>query len=238
MRTVVISQPMFFPWVGMFEQMRLADAYVHLDDAQYSKGSFTNRVQIKTSHGPLWLTVPLKDVSLGALIMEAPLDDRRDWRKTHLSTLSQAYARSPFKNEMLDLVQQVYAQPAGTICDLAIASMTAIHGYFRFPKPTETCFSSRLNIPGRSSTRVLDLVRALGGSVYVTGHGARQYLDHEHFERAGVSVEYLDYQKTPYPQLHGDFTPFVSALDLIANCGRDGVKIFASPAISWRTFCA
>ena len=40
MKTVVISQPMYFPWVGMLEQMRLADVFVHLDDAQFSKGGF------------------------------------------------------------------------------------------------------------------------------------------------------------------------------------------------------
>ena len=49
MTTVVISQPMFFPWVGMFEQIALADVYVHYDDVQFSKGSFTNRVQLKTA---------------------------------------------------------------------------------------------------------------------------------------------------------------------------------------------
>ena len=47
MKTVVISQPMYFPWVGMLEQMALADVWVHLDDAQFSKGGFFNRVQIK-----------------------------------------------------------------------------------------------------------------------------------------------------------------------------------------------
>ena len=65
MTTVVVSQPMFFPWVGMFEQIRLADAYVHYTDVQFSKGSFVNRVQIKTADGFRWLTVPLKNVALG-----------------------------------------------------------------------------------------------------------------------------------------------------------------------------
>jgi hypothetical protein len=40
--TVVISQPMFFPWVGMLEQLKLADTYVHYDDVQFEKGSFSN----------------------------------------------------------------------------------------------------------------------------------------------------------------------------------------------------
>ncbi len=59
MKTVVVLQPQFFPWRGVFEQIRLADEFVHLDDAQFQKGGFTNRVQIKTPHGPQWLTVPV-----------------------------------------------------------------------------------------------------------------------------------------------------------------------------------
>ena len=61
----MISQPMYFPWVGMLEQMRLADVFVHLDDAQYSKGGFLNRVQVKTQQGSSWITVPLEESKLG-----------------------------------------------------------------------------------------------------------------------------------------------------------------------------
>ena len=66
----VISQPMYFPWVGMFEQVRLCDIFVYYNDVQFSKGSFTNRVQIKApnNEGFKWLTVPLKDLKLGSLI--------------------------------------------------------------------------------------------------------------------------------------------------------------------------
>ena len=46
---VVISQSMFFPWVGFLEQLKLADVYVFYDDVQFSKGSFTNRVRVKAS---------------------------------------------------------------------------------------------------------------------------------------------------------------------------------------------
>ena len=74
------------------------------------------------------------------------------------------------------------------------------------------------------------------GDVYVTGHGAKNYLDHEAFERGGVHVEYMDYQRRAYPQLHGEFTPYVSILDLIANMGREGRDLICSGTVSWREF--
>jgi hypothetical protein len=83
---------------------------------------------------------------------------------------------------------------------------------------------------------VLDVVRALGGTRYITGHGARHYLDHEAFEAAGVAVEYMDYRCTPYPQFHGAFTPYVSILDLVAHCGHEGVSHIHSGTRPWRSF--
>jgi hypothetical protein len=235
-KAVVISQPMFFPWVGMFEQLRLADAYVHYDDVQFSKGSFTSRVQIKTADGSRWLSVPLRGLKLGQRIMEVAVDNGQDWRQRHLALLSQAYGKAPFHVEMLALVKEVYRLPAETICELAIASMQAIRAYFQLPEPKEIYCSSKLGVPAAGSQRVLDVVKKLGGTIYVTGHGASNYLDHALFEQQGVRVEYLDYRKAPYPQLHGPFTPFVSALDLIANCGTEGRDVIASGTIYWKDF--
>lgn len=236
MKAVVISQPMFFPWVGLLEQLRMADVWVHYDDVQFSKGSFTNRVQVKTAQGSQWLTVPLRELRLGQLIKDVAVDDRHDWRKKHLTTLAQAYAKAPHRDEMLALVEGVYHQPTASVGELAIASLRALYGYFGFDRPAEWLFSSQLGVGGQGSPRVLEIVTKLEGTRYITGHGASNYLDHEAFDRAGVRVEYLDYHKTPYPQLHGEFTPFVSALDLVANCGRVGREVIASGAVYWKDF--
>lgn len=238
MKRVVISQPFFFPWVGMFEQIRLADVYVHYDDVQFSKGHFANRVQYKTAAGSAWLTVPLKDLHLGQHIKDVQYDDKKEWRARHLAQLAQAYDKAPYREDMLTLVREVYAQPARGVCDVSVASIAAVCRYFGFAEPERFLFSSEMGVPGSSTQRVLETVEAVGGDVYITGHGARNYLDHELFERRGVRVEYIDYQKVPYPQLHGDFTPYVSVLDLIANCGREGGRSICSPTKYWRDFLA
>ena len=69
MARVVISQPMYFPWFGFMAQMSLADVFIWLDDAQFSKGSFTNRVQVKTDNGLTWMSVPLKKESKVHLLL-------------------------------------------------------------------------------------------------------------------------------------------------------------------------
>jgi len=233
---VVISQPMLFPWVGLFEQIRLADVYVHYTDVQFSKGSFVNRVQIKTEKGPHWLTVPLRGLSLGQTIAEVLVDDRKDWRRSHFDFLAQAFAGAPFRREALELAEQTYARRSERLMDVVVAGVEAVMTFFGLDLGRKVVRVEELGIGGSGSERVLAIVQALGGRTYVTGHGARNYLQHEAFERAGVDVEYMDYRKTPYPQLHGEFTPYVSILDLVANLGRDGARCIHSGTLNWRQF--
>jgi hypothetical protein len=233
---VVISQPMLFPWVGMFEQIRLADVYVHYTDVQFSKGSLVNRVQIKTADGFRWLTVPLKNLTLGQNIDAVEVNEAKDWRRGHLDFLAQALRGAPHASDALTLVESVYAEKSSRLADIAIRSLEAVLAYFGLAQSRRFVRSPALGVDGAGSARVLDIVKKLGGTVYVTGHGARNYLEHETFERAGVSVEYMAYRRTPYPQLHGAFNPHVSILDLIANTGRAGLEYIHSPTVNWKEF--
>ena len=232
---VVISQPMFFPWVGMFEQIRLANIYVHYSDVQYSKGSFVNRVQIKTPMGVRWLTVPLQRFTLGQRIDQIQIA-KSDWRSKHLELLKQSYRRAPYMNDMFNLVEQVYSHNYLTIDELSRASLDAVCHYYQLNPACRFLNARDLAINGKGSQRVLDIVQALGGTVYITGHGAKNYLDHARFEAAGVRVEYMNYQCKPYPQMHGAFTPYVSILDLIANMGQAGREYICSDTLYWRDF--
>lgn len=230
---VVVSQSMFFPWAGLFEQMRLADVYVHYDEVQLPQGrSFITRVQIKTADGVQWLTVPVRRAS-GQKIAEAVVDDG-PWREKHLRSLRHAYGRAPFAEEMLAIVEGVYESPARALSEINRRGLDAVAAYYGLqPRMTS---SALLGIEGHGSERLLGIVQKLGGTTYITGHGAAQYLDHELFERNGIAVEYMNYARVAYPQLHGAFTPYVSILDLIANVGREGRSVMMSGTVPWREF--
>src|SRR5690242_3092238 len=95
-RVLVVSQPMFLPWIGLFEQVRLADVFVHYDDVELPRGrSLVTRVQIKLPSGVRWLTAPIDHTRSGRLINEVVFAGE-GWRAKHLETLRHAYARAPF----------------------------------------------------------------------------------------------------------------------------------------------
>ena len=231
MKTVVILQPQFFPWRGVFEQIRLAAEFVHLDDAQFQKGGYTNRVQLKTANGPLWLTVPVLRHGKLPPIAEVEIDYKADWREKHLRTFAMSYARAPFAAAARALLSDVYAERPRTIAELDIAG-------------TERCcaaldlhpaFSRSSATPADASQteRLVALLVPRGATRYVTGMGALNYLDEPRLAAAGIEVRVMRYTRRPYPQLHGAFDPHVSILDTIANLGPDAAAALDSPAEPW-----
>lgn len=236
MTRVVISQPMYFPWVGFIAQMSLADVMIWLDDVTFSKGSFTNRVQIKSQGGQSWMSVPLaakgNGVTIRDLATTAP-----DIQGRHNDMLRNAYSDAAHRAEMLEIFNRCWVSDAPLV-DTLIASAEALADTIA-NKPQEILRSSEMNVSGHGSERVLELVQAVDGCRYITGHGARHYLDHEAFNAADVDVDYMQYDPVPWPQNHGEFTPYVSALDLIAHVSETRRTSHLAPkTVGWQSFLA
>lgn len=223
---------MYFPWVGFMAQMALADVFVWLDDAAFSKGSFTNRIQLKGPNDRFWMTLPLARTAHPIAIRDLRL--AKPCREAHRDALKGATRGGAHADDALATFDAAWAE--GPLCDTIIRSAEAQASSIGMTRP-ETLCSSALGVAGSGSQRVLDLVRAVGGTRYVTGHGAAHYLDHAAFETHGIIVDYMDYAVPPWSQSHGTFTPYVSALDMIAHVAPEARMGYITPATrSWRSF--
>jgi hypothetical protein len=226
---------MFLPWIGLFEQVRLADVFIHYDDVQLPQGrSFMSRVQIKTPNGVSWLTVPIERSKSGKLLNEVVLFGQGDWRSKHLKTIRHAYAKTPYFDLMFEIVEKIYSYATDHLSEFNINAIQQIAQWLglspRFMR------SSLTGVEGASTQRLVDLCKYVNCETYVTGHGALKYLDHQRFEEMGISARYMDYKKMPYRQGHGEFTPYVSILDPMANCGERTRELLCSDAVYWKNF--
>jgi hypothetical protein len=232
---VVISQPFYFPWIGFMGQLSVADTLVWLDDAQFSKGSFVNRVQVKLPAGTSMMSVPLKGSGSFTQIIDLEAT-AKDWRAEHLNMLNRSFDGRPCVQNALDLFQAVVGANNPSLCDVLIRSAQELADCLGV-LPKRILRSSQLKASGSSWKRVLDIVKEVGGDEYVTGHGAIKYLDHDAFENNGVTVAYMQYAPLAWPQPFGDFTPFVSTLDILASLPADVAKTHINPStINWRAF--
>jgi len=221
---------MYFPWVGFMEMMKLADVFVWLDDVQFSRGSFTNRVQVKLQSGTKWMTIPLLGKGVKTAICDLSSADDT-WRKSHRSILLDAFTSAPYRESALEIFDNAIArEPLSEVlissCEAQAIAMDAL------PKRIERV--GNIDAKDTSWRRVIQIVKAVGGSRYVSGAGGANYLDHEAFDREGLSIEYMDYNPIPWPQSGLEFTPYVTGLDLIAACGIGCAAHLRPRTISWR----
>ena len=227
MKTLVVLQPGYLPWLGFFDQMRRADVFVYYDDVQYDKHGWRNRNRVKSPAGPHWLTVPVRHHGLGQpRIMDVEIDSRAPWARKHVGTLRQFYARAPFGQLYLPELEALLERSWTRLIDLDVAVVAMMAKWLKLSP--EIHLASALGVDGEQSGRLLALCRHFGATRYLSGSAARDYLDVPLFERHGVAVEWQDYRHPTYPQQHGEFVPYLSAIDLLLNCGEESRAILES----------
>lgn len=220
---VAIHQPQYLPWLGHFAKLAAADCWIFLDTVQYEKNGWQNRNRIKTRAGPRWLTVPVH-ARLGAPIAEVTIDDRQPWAGRHLRAIEDAYARSPHLACHRPALRRLYATPWERLLPLAVASAEWLARAIGVATPAHR--ASTLGVAAADPTdRLIGLCRALGADTYLAGRDAARYMDAARFEAAGLRVLYQDYTPPEYAQLHGEFAPNLSGLDLLLTHGDGALGV-------------
>lgn len=224
MTTAVVLQPGYLPWLGFFDQMLRSDIFVYYDDVQFDKHGWRNRNRIKSPAGPLWLTVPVRSGGRhGQAILDAEIDNRTPWARKHLAAIAQNYARAPFLGHYLPELEALLMQPWHLLVDLDMALAALLCEWLGIQRTIAR--ASQLDIGGDKSERLLNICRHFGAERYLSGDAARGYLDTGLFSRAGVAVEWQNYLHPSYRQLHGEFQPYLSALDLMLNMGPESLSV-------------
>lgn len=218
--TVVVLQPGYLPWLGFFDQLRRSDVFVYYDDVQYDTHGWRNRNRIKTAHGALWLTVPVRHSGLGLpRVMDVEIDSRTPWARKHFQSIRQAYAGAPFLMRYAPALEELWQRKWERLVDLDFAAAALMAGWLGLERRIYR--SSALGIAGGQSERLVRICLHFGAATYLSGDAAREYLDVALFETHGIAVEWQRFSHPVYPQLHGAFMPYLSALDLLLNCGGD-----------------
>lgn len=222
---VVILQPSYIPWRGYFDQIRRADLFVFYDDVQYDKHGWRNRNQIKTAQGKQWLTIPVhsKGVTEGIPIKDVQIDWSKPWAKNHLKALTFAYAKAPRFASYAPWLASVYERRDKFLADFTIWLTIEIARRIGI---THTRFMRSSEIPGldgQKTGRLIQILRRVGAAHYISGPSARDYIEQDQFNAAGITLEYMEYNYPEYPQLYPPFDPFVTMLDLMFMTGPDAL---------------
>jgi len=83
-------------------------------------------------------------------------------------------------------------------------------------------------IDGQKTDRLIQILQHVGAQHYLSGPSARDYIEQEKFDEAGITLEYIQYDYPEYPQLHPPYDPFVTVLDLLFMVGEDALSYIVS----------
>ncbi len=225
-KIVAVHQPNYLPWLGYFHKIASADVFIFLDSVQYPRGqSIANRNKIKTAQGWQWLTVPIsipKGQRGKASYLDASAAELR-WKKKHLKTLQVNYSRAPYFQPYFEQIAEILLAEQS----FAQTNMVLI-GYFLGQLEIDTPLyrlSELEKVSGQKSQLIADICIHFEADTYISGQGARVYNDETAFAQQGIQIVYQQFTCPVYPQIHGDFIPNLSALDLLFNCGPESKDI-------------
>ena len=221
MKKVAILQSNYIPWKGYFDMIAAVDEFIIYDDVQYTRRDWRNRNQIKTPNGLQWLTVPIKAKGKYHQKIRDTEIDGYDWASAHWKTLVQNYRRASYFNEVADWLEPLYLAECYThISQLNRRFIEAICDYLDIKTIISNSWDYNL-LEGKTE-RLADLCIQAGGTEYISGPAAKDYIDESVFTDLGIKLTWFDYIGYPeYPQLWDEFTHGVTILDLLFNCGKD-----------------
>lgn len=219
---VSIHQPNYLPWIGYFYKAIMADKFIFLNDVQFTKGDYINRVKIYSPQKQTqWLTVPIS-VKMGMTIDEVLISEQ--WQAQHLKTIKQVYCKCKYFEPIFYDIESILLQEKQSLSSLNMAFIRYV--LCQFNANTEFYISSELCSKNLvSDDRLIELIKKVNGTEYLSGSGGFKYQSIEKFNQNDIDV--LSYKiktdfvyTTQYQNIIG-----LSILDFIFNEGFNKEKL-------------
>ena len=224
---VAIHQPEYLGYLGFYNKMMNADAWIYLDNVQLAKRDFMRRNRIAGQHGELMLSVPIQTKGrYYQLIQDVEIDDTQNWSASHWKSIQQSYGRAPYFDAYAPHYAAIYQAKWEKLVDLNITLIETTATLLGIDRPRHR--ASTLGVTGKSSQLLADLTLAVGGDVYLSGPMGRDYLEESLFHTLGLRVEYNDFVHPTYVQHNREFVPYLAAIDLLFNSGPAAGAVIAS----------
>lgn len=226
--TAAIHQPNFLPWIGFFYKWIKSDILVLLDDVQFIRRGYTNRVKIKGQEGERWLTVPvIKKGKYYQNINEVEIDKDPARKKKIPGTIRTFYGKAPYFNDYYPGLESILEKDFTYLAEFNIELLTWLARQLGIT--TKMARASQMpGIEGQSTQRLVSICKAVGAERYLSGFGGQKYQEEEIFRETNIELLVYDFAHPVYPQMWGEFLPGLSVLDLLFNTGPGSREIILS----------
>jgi hypothetical protein len=211
---VAIMQPYFLPYVGYFQLIGAVDRFVVYDDIKYTKKGWINRNRYLSGGHDAYFTVPLEKGSDYLDVRDRRVSADFD-RDKLLNQLAAAYRKAPRFAETFPLLERVVRRADDNLFDFIHGSLRDVCAALRIETPLVVSSTLGVDRALRAQDKVLAICEALSADAYVNAIGGLELYDREAFAARGIALSFLKARPHPYPQLGGEFVPWLSILDVM-----------------------
>ena len=167
---ISIHQPNFVPWYPFFQKIKEADIFIILSNCQFEKNNYQNRFNIIDQ----WYTMRTKK-GLDLIKNKVYDDPHYDWNKIKKGFPKINHITSEFDDCINNNLSITNINIIKKACGLLNINTKIVFDY-----PTDL----------KGTSRLVDLCKKYNATEYISGLGAKSYLQPELFEIENIKVTY------------------------------------------------
>ncbi len=211
-----IMQPYFLPYLGYFSLIKHTDQWVVFDTVQYIRHGWIERNRIlKPADGWQYISIPLQKHHRNTLIKDIKIRDE-DWRARIFAQLNH-YKKAPYFYSTIKVLEDCFNISTNDITLLNVHVLKQICKYLNINFNYQIFSEMNLSIvfvkaPGDWA---LNISKACHADTYINPPGGMDIFDSQAFKNAGIKLEFLSTNLTPYSQYRKTFEPGLSIIDVM-----------------------
>lgn len=187
---VAIHQPDLLPWSGFWFKMINCDRFVLAVHDQLQKHWVQRRVTMRDT----WVTLPL--VGRPRLIPITSVEVKEGWQQHLVDSIQGRYVGSKhWKSRSADLLDRITSVEGDNLADINFRLIEQIRDLLGIK--TKILVTEPPSTTGID--RVLEQLQLAGATTYLSGTGARGYIDEaavQKFDDLGIILEWSHHHKT------------------------------------------
>jgi len=176
---VSIHQPEHFPYLGFFQKIEASDFVVILDTVEFQgRRSFQARNRFLNSNDvEEWFGPDIQKDSYYKKINEVNVAIDTGWKNKLFRKLEYNFGET---------FERIYSSDK-----LSEINLNSIHYCLELLKIKKPFIkSSELSVTGNKSELLSNICKEVGATTYLSGQGAKDYMDNSYFDKYNIKVEY------------------------------------------------
>jgi hypothetical protein len=226
---LVAHQPQFMPWLGFFNKAAMGDVYLIHDTDQFKKKTFENRNKIRIQNPPgwTWITAPVSGKSEILNISEVKFSNT-NWQNKALKTIELSYRKAPYFDNYFGIIEKIFKFNDDSLRDFNINAIKIFFDLLEIKVPvyrSSELIRQGYVLKGQSTDAVISMCKWFNAKIFVAGVMGKTYLEKDKFEKNGIQLVFQKFIHPIYQQMHGDFIPYMTIVDLLFNHGSESREI-------------